>query len=110
VKIELFFLLIQNVLKWFVLHSLNSFLSFSPFPDVYDAFVCVCSIWKRKRHLAHLLKYVGYYGAAFHDLHHSGVDYNFGSFIWWDRICGTFVSPQTTKSALSSQHKISIKQ
>jgi sterol desaturase/sphingolipid hydroxylase (fatty acid hydroxylase superfamily) len=58
-------------------------------------------------HLAHFLKYVGYQGAAFHDLHHSGIHYNFGSFVWWDRLCGTFLSPETKLHSLQQRKQTS---
>jgi len=41
-------------------------------------------------HLAHVLKFVGYLGSGAHDLHHSRVRVNFGSFVFWDLICGTY--------------------
>jgi methylsterol monooxygenase len=41
-------------------------------------------------HLTHVLKYIGYQGATFHDLHHSSGKGNFGSYIYWDVICGTY--------------------
>jgi len=43
-------------------------------------------------HTAHVLKYVGYEGSAAHDIHHSKVRYNYGSFVLWDRIMGTYAT------------------
>jgi sterol desaturase/sphingolipid hydroxylase (fatty acid hydroxylase superfamily) len=45
-------------------------------------------------HLQHVLKYIGYEGSAMHGVHHhrKGLKTNFGSYCWWDRICGTYAT------------------
>lgn len=45
-------------------------------------------------HLQHILKYIGYEGSSMHGVHHhrKGLKSNFGSYCWWDRICGTYAT------------------
>jgi len=45
-------------------------------------------------HLQHILKYIGYEGSAMHSVHHhrKGLKTNFGSYSWWDRLCGTYAT------------------
>lgn len=45
-------------------------------------------------HLQHVLKYIGYEGSAMHGVHHhrKGLKTNFGSYCWWDKICGTYAT------------------
>lgn len=45
-------------------------------------------------HLQHVLKYIGYEGSAMHGVHHhrKGLKTNFGSYSWWDRLCGTYAT------------------
>jgi methylsterol monooxygenase len=45
-------------------------------------------------HMSHFLKFIGYMGAPMHDVHHrrKGMKTNFGSYVFWDLICGTYAT------------------